>query len=95
MSAYLIADVEVADAAAYEEYRKHVPAIIASYGGKYLVRGGATKLLEGTLEPNRTVVLEFASMERLEAFYFSAEYAPLKVMRILASRSRIFAVEGA
>ena len=94
MSAYLIVDIEVIDAASYEQYRKQVPALLAAYGGRYLVRGGRTELLEGIGEPNRTVVLEFPSMERLKAFYDSAEYAPLKLQRISATRSRIFAVEG-
>ena len=39
MSAYLIAEVEVTDPAVFEQYRAGVPATIAAYGGKYLVRG--------------------------------------------------------
>ena len=42
MAAYLIADVDVTDAAAFEEYRRDVPATEARYGGRYLGRGGAT-----------------------------------------------------
>ncbi len=94
MPAYLIAEVDVADAATYEEYRKHVPAMIAAHGGRYRVRGGATTLLEGAAEPHRIVVLEFPSMERLRAFYDSAEYAPMIRLRQSASQARIFAVEG-
>ncbi len=40
MAAYVIADIEITDAAAYERYRREVPAIIAAYGGRYLARGG-------------------------------------------------------
>ncbi|HEV7632720.1 MAG TPA: DUF1330 domain-containing protein [Steroidobacteraceae bacterium] len=94
MSAYLVVDIEVTDSTSYEEYRKHVPALIAAQGGRYLVRGGRTELLEGNVAPNRTVILEFPSMEKLQAFYASAEYAPLKQLRIGASNSRVFAVEG-
>jgi len=94
MSAYLLVDIKITDPTAYEEYRKQVPAILAAHGGKYLVRGGRTDLLEGEGMPNRTVVLEFPSMERLKAFYSSAEYEPLKRLRAAASRSRVVAVEG-
>ena len=45
MPAYVIADVTVTDATAMEEYRKQVPATIAKYGGRYLVRGGAHEAL--------------------------------------------------
>ena len=37
MSAYLIAEIDVVDPAAYEEYRKQVFAVVTKYGGKFLV----------------------------------------------------------
>lgn len=94
MSAYLIADIQISDPQAFEEYRRQVPAIIAAYGGRYLVRGGDTRLLEGDVSPGRTIVLEFADMEHLNAFYHSPEYEPLKVLRMSASTGRLFSVEG-
>jgi len=45
MAAYLIADVDVKDPGAYEEYKKAAPASIAKYGGRYLVRGGRQEIL--------------------------------------------------
>jgi len=62
MPAYVIADVTVTDATSMEEYRKQVPATIAKYGGRYLVRGGAHEALEGEWKPNRLVLHEFPSM---------------------------------
>jgi uncharacterized protein (DUF1330 family) len=94
MTAYLIVDVEVIDAPAYEEYRKQVPAIIAAHGGRYLVRGGASEVLEGTWHPHRSVVLEFPSMAAIKAFWTSAEYQPLRALRERAARSSLVAVEG-
>ena len=58
MAAYVIADIEVTDPAAFEEYRQKVAPLIAKYGGKYLVRGGVSETLEGDWAPNRLVVLE-------------------------------------
>jgi uncharacterized protein (DUF1330 family) len=94
MTAYLIADIEVTDVQAYEEYRRRVPAIIAAHGGRYLVRGGAAETLEGTWLPNRTIVLEFPSMDALRAFWASPEYGPLRAIRERAARSNLVAVEG-
>jgi uncharacterized protein (DUF1330 family) len=37
---YLFGEIEILDPAEYEKYRVAVPATIAAYGGKYLVRGG-------------------------------------------------------
>jgi uncharacterized protein (DUF1330 family) len=94
MAAYLIADVEVRDAQAYAEYRQKVPAVIAAYGGRYLVRGGAVERLEGDAAMHRVVVLEFPDMARLRAFYESSEYQHLIPVRQKASRANLFAVQG-
>lgn len=94
MAAYLIADVDVADGAAYETYRQQVPAVIAAYGGRYLVRGGATEPLEGSWSPKRSVLLEFPSMAALKSFWESPEYRPLRALRERAAKSNIIAVAG-
>ena len=95
MSAYVIADIEVTDPAIYDEYRKQVPATIAKYGGRFLVRGGKHTVLEGTMQVHRLVTLEFPSMEALERWYNSSEYAPLIELRQRGSRGTLVAVEGA
>lgn len=95
MAGYLIAEIEVHDPALFEEYRKQVPATIARYGGKYLVRGGATDTIEGGWAPARVVVLEFPSLEQARRWYHSAEYKPLLAMRLKAAKSRAILVEGA
>jgi uncharacterized protein (DUF1330 family) len=94
MAAYIYADVEVTDPVAYEEYRRQVPAIIAAHGGRYLVRGGASELLEGPSAPHRLVILEFPDMAALRAFYGSDAYRPMIALRQKASRSTLYAVEG-
>lgn len=94
MAAYIIANVEITDAAGFEEYRSLVPAVIAAYGGRYLVRGGALERLEGDATLQRVVVLEFPDMARLQAFYRSPEYRPLIAMRRRTARATLFAIEG-
>ena len=94
MAGYLIAEIEVHDPALFEEYRKQVPATIAKYGGKYLVRGGATDTIEGSWTPARLVVLEFPSMEQARKWYHSAEYKPLLALRLKAAKSKAILVDG-
>ena len=95
MSAYVIAEVDVADPAAYEDYRKQVPATVAKYGGRFVVRGGKVEPLEGGWTPKRIVLLEFPSFEQAQKWYRSPEYAPLIALRQRASRGRLVLVEGA
>lgn len=94
MPAYIYADVEITDPVSYENYRARVPALIAAHGGCYLVRGGACEVLEGAAAPQRQVILEFADMAHLKAFYGSAEYQELIAIRQGASRGTLLAIEG-
>ena len=94
MAAYLIADVDITDAAVFDQYRREVPATEERYGGHYLARGGATKVFEGDWHPHRLVIIEFPDMASLSAWYVSPEYERLKEIRFRSARTRILAVEG-
>ena len=94
MAAYIYANVEVTDPDAYETYRAEVPALIAAHGGRYLVRGGAVTVLEGSGVPQRQVILEFPDMGQLQAFYRSPDYQRLIAVRQGASNATLWAIEG-
>ena len=94
MAAYFIADVDVHDPQAFEQYRQGVPATVAKYGGKFLVRGGAYEKLEGQWEPKRLVLLEFPSVAEAKRWYDSAEYRELKALRFKAAKTDLVLVEG-
>lgn len=95
MAAYVIAEIEITDPSAYEDYRRQVPAVVAKYGGKFLVRGGKVDPKEGGWKPSRIVVVEFPSMAQAQKWYDSPEYAPLIRLRQKASRGKLILVEGA
>jgi len=94
MAAYVIVDIEVHDAALYDDYRKRVPATIEKYGGKFLVRGGQFEQLEGSWQPTRLVLLEFPSMEQAKRWYDSEEYRALRALRSRTARGSVVLVEG-
>ena len=94
MPAYLIGDIDVQDAAAYEAYKKITPGAIAAYGGRFLVRGGVVDSKEGGWKPTRLAVVEFPSMEQARKFYDSPEYAPALAIRLKSAKSRLVLVEG-
>jgi uncharacterized protein (DUF1330 family) len=91
---YLFAELEVTDPALYEEYRAKVPATIAKYGGRYLVRGGDPQILEGDHPTRRFVILEFDSPARLAEWYHSADYTPLKKLRQKSAKTHVFLLNG-
>jgi uncharacterized protein (DUF1330 family) len=53
MSAYFVVELEITNSDAMEPYRAAVGATITQYGGRFLVRAGATELIEGGPEPKR------------------------------------------
>ncbi len=95
MAGYVIGDVEVKDAEDYDEYRKLVAPTIERYGGRFVVRGGDHKVVEGDWAPHRLIVLEFESVARAEEWYNSEEYAPALAIRLKATESSLVIVEGA
>lgn len=94
MAAYVIADVDVKDAAAYEPYKAAAAATIAQYGGRYIVRGGKHETLEGKWRPRRLVVLEFPSFEQAKRWYESEEYRKVKPLRLQHAVGDLVLVEG-
>ena len=93
--AYLIAEVEVTDRAAYQEYRDKVAETLAPFEGHYhyVVRTGAAQALEG--EPPKTiVVIAFDNAEKALSWYRSPAYQKIKPIRQAASVSRLYLAEG-
>ena len=95
MAAYIFAEIEITDADGYKEYSAQVPATIAKYGGRFLVRGGTAETLEGEWPQRRRVLLEFPSMEQAKRWWDSPEYDKPKALRQAASRGRLILMEGA
>ena len=94
MSALVIVDIEVTDPVQYEEYKRLASVSIAAHGGRYLVRGGATEVLDGDWTPRRLVVLEFESFEKAKAWRASTEYAEAKKLRNVSAKANMVVAEG-
>jgi uncharacterized protein (DUF1330 family) len=95
MSAYMIINVDVKDAAIFEEYKSKVPALIRKHGGEYLVRGGECVIWEGDWKPKRLIILRFPDIASAQAMFLDPAYQPLKAIRHRVSKADIVIVEGA
>jgi len=95
MAAYVLAEIEITNPDGYREYTAIVPATIAKYGGRFLVRGGAAEVLEGDWPQRRRVLLEFPSMQAAKQWFDSPDYEKPKAMRQAASNGRLLLMEGA
>jgi uncharacterized protein (DUF1330 family) len=94
MKGYVIANVSVEDAVAYEGYRSKTAAIIGQYGGRILVRGGGIEVREGDPGISRLVILEFPSADAARTFYDSPEYQAILPIRFDTAKSTLVIAEG-
>jgi uncharacterized protein (DUF1330 family) len=94
MPAYVIANIDVNDPVRYEDYKKMSPSSIQQYGGRFIARGGACDVLEGSWTPKRLVLIEFPSAARAREWWASSEYAPAKALRHATSTGDLVVVDG-
>jgi uncharacterized protein (DUF1330 family) len=93
MPAYIISQVHMRPGPALDSYRRLAADSIERHGGKYLVRGGDTDILEGEWS-GALIVVEFASMEQARAWYESDDYAEALKFRDDALARNLILVEG-
>ena len=94
MAAYVIVDNEITNQALFDEYARDIVAVTAAHGGKYLVRGGATEVVEGDRTPHRVVVIEFADLDGAHGFVNDPEYSRLADIRARSSATTTIIVQG-
>ena len=76
MPAYILSVVEVTNPGPnLKKYSEESARLARLHGGKYVVRGKPANVVSGNLLANKVVVmLEFPSMDNLNAFFNSDEY---------------------
>lgn len=90
---YWIASVDVHDPEAYARYVAANAVAFAKFGARFLVRGGESRLQEGSVR-SRSVVLEFPSYQDALDCYDSPEYQEAKALRLPYSDGDLVIVEG-
>jgi uncharacterized protein (DUF1330 family) len=94
MPAYTLVEAHVTDPEAFAAYAKAVPAVIAQYGGRYLLRGAPLETLEGDTSALRYVVHEWPDAEAARRFWHSPEYTELRRLRAGTGEFRIQLIDG-
>jgi uncharacterized protein (DUF1330 family) len=90
---YIIGHITVRDPEAYKEYIARDTPILAALGGRFVVRGGQSQIMEGETY-QRHVVIEFPSYAEALAAYNDSEYQEVAEIRRRTADSVILVVEG-
>lgn len=94
MSVYVIIEVQIVNAERYKQYVERVRKVVENHGGRYLVRGGTVTPMSGDWQPERMIMVEFASIDQVHACFRSEAYGKLAPLRTQSTISRAIAVEG-
>lgn len=98
MACYMIVRARITDRAKFGRYTAVVPALVQRFGGRYLVLGGETTVLEGAwpAEPPepKTVISVWPDRAAAEAFWHSPEYRAACALREGTGEFAIQLVEG-
>lgn len=94
MSTYIFVNVNIHEPVEYEDYKKLTPDSIVAYGGKFIVRGGETEILEGNPTVGRIVVIKFPDVKTAKAWWNSTEYSYAKSIRQRTATTEMILVEG-
>lgn len=79
--ACVIGHITVKDPAKWAEYRQRVPATLAPWGARLLLRGEKERVLGGSHAHEATVVILFPDLDAVNGWYASADYRSLIPLR--------------
>ncbi len=95
MSAYILFDnLTVTSPEDLESYKSKVGGVVEKHQGKYVVLGGKTRVVEGSVTPSYLIMIQFPSFEMAENWYDSDDYKDLKALRLSATTSTGVIMEG-
>ncbi|MFY0612787.1 MAG: DUF1330 domain-containing protein [Hyphomicrobiaceae bacterium] len=94
MTVYVIADVKVTDDSWIPEYAANVHDIVHKHGGKYLSRTSNITTVEGEpLDTTLVALIEFPTMDAVQAFASDPDYSPFGTARQAGSVSRLHVID--
>jgi uncharacterized protein (DUF1330 family) len=91
---FVVVEIDVTNMDAYmKEYAPKAQALVKKYGARQLAASANVTALSGTA-PKRVAVQQWESLDKVKAWYGSAEYKENRKIGDKYAKFRIFAVDG-
>ncbi len=94
MAAYVLAQGRVVDEEKLNQYLAGAGGTLAPHNAKVLVYTMTPEVVEGEVENNRTVLIEFPDMDSAKAWYNSPDYAAVRGFRMEGAPGTLVLLEG-
>lgn len=96
MAAYMIVTADIEDRERFRnEYGKAAGALVARFGGRYILMGPGAQLLEGAFGDGASMVIsEWPDKESALRFWNSPEYAEAKKLRDGLAECQVLLIEA-
>jgi uncharacterized protein (DUF1330 family) len=92
---YIYVEMTIRDPQGFKQYTALSAPAVHAAGGRYIVGGVRPECLEGAVDADRIVVVEFETAARARDFYHSAAYQAAREKRLPAADFKMVLLEGA
>jgi uncharacterized protein (DUF1330 family) len=89
---YIYAEIEVTNPLEYERWRAVGLEQVAAFGGRFLVRRGEPRVLEGSRQVHLVMLVEFESRERAMQWYDAMQ--AIRKERVKAANLHVVLLTG-
>lgn len=94
MSVYAIAQLRITDRAAYDRYQAKFMGVMKRYQGRVLAADESPRIVEGTWDRDKVVLLSFQDEAAFRQWAESPEYQEISKDRKAGSEAVVLLVKG-
>lgn len=94
MNYYFILNIKINDMNEYQKYLNEVDQVFSKFKGRYLAVDQGPKIIEGSWDYSRVVIIGFETIEDFNGWYYSDEYQRILKNRLNAAKCDSLVVRG-
>ena len=94
MTVYAVAQITITDRAAYNRYQARFMEVFGRFKGRLLAADEAPKIVEGTWDRQKIILMSFPDEDAFQAWAQSPAYREISIDRAAGSNGIVLLVKG-